>query len=167
MRTLIAALTASILATSAQAAAPCKLQVYFVDQDPTTNIRAAPSARATVVAKIDPASAVATWREARGAWFRVDSIIDYENDKPLFRGSGWVHSSVIGLSVGSGGGNDSPKLYAAPTTRSAVLQKLTPDGNMLDLLDCRGDWMKVRVDKKKVGWMPPLAQCANPFTTCS
>jgi SH3-like domain-containing protein len=165
MRQLVTGLLLLSIASSA-AAETCKLDVYFVDQDPTTNIRAAPSGQAKVVARVDPANAVATIREARGGWFRVDRVIDYENDKPLFRGSGWVHASVLGLSVGSGG-ESGPKLYAQPTTRSAVVQKLTPDGNILDLVDCRGDWVKVRVDKKKTGWMAPSAQCANPFTTCA
>lgn len=167
MRTTVGAmLMAMAMAAPAHGGSPvtsCAVSAYFVDQDPTTNVRAAPASTAKVIAKVDPANAVATIREARSGWFRVDSIIDYENDKPLFRGRGWVHGSVLGLSVGSG----EPKLYAEPSTHAMMLQRLTPDGNMLELIDCRGDWVKVRVDNTKMGWMASSSQCSNPFTTCS
>ena len=162
MRSCLAGL-ALLAASSGAVAAPCNFDAYFVDQDPLTNIRAAPSTSSAVIARVDPGPAVARLREHRDGWFRADSIIDYDTDKPLFTGSGWVHGSVIGISVAGG----DHRLRARPSRRSAAIQRLTPDGNMLDLLDCSGEWVKVRVDGRAVGWMAPDAQCANPFTTCS
>src|SRR3712207_2906389 len=129
MRLAVFTLAALGLAGSAGAAAsPCKLDVFFVDQDARTNIRAAPSSSAKVIARVDPEKAVATIVESRNGWFRTTRVTDFESDGLLYRGSGWLHASVLGLSVAGG---VTPRLYAAPSTRSAVLQKLTPDGNML------------------------------------
>ena len=37
---------------------------------------------------------------------------------------------------------------------------LTGDGNLIDLVDCKGRWVKAVVDKKATGWLAPDAQCS-------
>jgi hypothetical protein len=59
------------------------------------------------------------------------------------------------------------QLRSQPFKKSAGLMRLTPDGNVLDIVDCKGKWVKVIVDKQKTGWIAPDAQCSNPMTTCN
>jgi len=164
----VAAVAATIVAASAPAPPPaaaeqCSIELYFVDQDATSNIRAEPSGTASIVGRIDPSYTVARVVAARGDWFKISSVNDYEADKDVFVGSGWIHRSILGLSVAAG----NHWLTAKPDPKSKRLFKLTPDGNRLDPLDCQGEWVKVRADGKAVGWMERLAQCSNPLTTCS
>ncbi len=108
-----------------------------------TNVRAAPSSSAKVLMTIDSAAPVevhVTGRE--GNWYRLDRIDDVENDKPLHRGAAWVHGSQLVLSVAGG----DHRLYARPTKSSAVLMRLTVDGNALEVRDCEGSWVKMLVD---------------------
>lgn len=129
-----------------------------------TNVRAAPSASAKVVMTVDstaPYEVHVTGRQ--GNWYRVDRIVDAEQDKVLFRGSAWIHRSQIVLSVAGG----EHRLYSLPDRKSAVVMRLTPDGNLIDVVGCKGRWVKAIIDKQAAGWLAPDAQCSNPMTTCS
>lgn len=164
----------AIVAFAALAAAPapspaaakpaqCSVDLYSVDQDKVSNVRSAPSSDSAIEAKIDPSYAVLHVTGVSGNWFHVTRIDDADTDKRLFKGSGWVHRSLLGLSVASG----ENWLRGAPNAAARKLVKLTPDGNRLDPLDCKGEWLKVTVDGHATGWIDRAAQCSNPLTTCS
>ena len=129
-----------------------------------TNVRAGPSSSAKVVMSIEataPYEVHVTGRE--GQWYRVDRILDAERDKILFGGTAWIHRSQLVLSVAGG----EHRLYAGPNRKAPVVMRLTPDGNRIDVIDCKGGWVKAIVDRQATGWMAPDAQCSNPMTTCS
>ncbi|MGH6659590.1 MAG: SH3 domain-containing protein [Sphingomicrobium sp.] len=173
VRSLIAASLAALATVAAAApdkpagaaaSAPlCSVDLYVVDQDNFTNVRAQPDAKSKVEARIDPTYSVVRVTGVHGNWFRVSKIHDADNDMLLFEGDGWMHRSLLGLSVASG----ENWLMAEPNPAARKLLKLTPDGNRLEPLDCRGDWLKVTADGKATGWIAREAQCANPMTTCS
>ena len=134
------------------------------EQYTATNVRASPSPSARVLMTIESAAPLevhVTGRE--GHWYRVDRIIDAEQDKRLFSGTAWIHRSQLVLSVAGG----DHRLYAGPSRKSPVVMRLTPDGNLIDVVGCKGRWVKAIVDKQATGWMAPDAQCSNPMTTCS
>lgn len=149
--------------TAAALPAKCSVAFYFIDQDATTNIRSKPSGAAAVRATIDPATTVAHVVDSSNGWFRVDRVTNAENDAVLFRGDGWIHKSVLGLSVASG----EHWLRSLPAVRSKRLQKLVPDGSNLAPLSCSGGWVQVRVDGQATGWIDHATICENPLTTCS
>ena len=129
-----------------------------------TNVRAAPSSAAKVLMTIESAAPYevhVTGRE--GQWYRVDRVVDAEQDTRLFEGTAWIHRSQLVLSVAGG----DHRLYSSPSKSSARVMRLIPDGNHIDIIDCKGPWVKAIVDKSATGWMAPDAQCSNPMTTCS
>lgn len=173
VRSLIAAILAALASVAAalpdkpvSTAAPaplCSVDLYVVDEDNFTNVRAQPDSASKVEARIDPTYSVVRVTGVRGNWFRVSKIHDADNDMLLFEGDGWMHRSVLGLSVASGDN----WLMAEPALSARKVLKLTPDGNRLDPLDCQGEWLKVTADGKTTGWIAREAQCSNPMTTCS
>ena len=169
-RAVIAATSALALAGAApppgqpQPGAACDISAYVTDWDAHgLNIRSAPSASAPVLRVVSNAgSPVARITGWSGAWFRVSSIVEAENDVNLFQGDGWVHGSLLGLSVA----NADPRLYARPSVHSRALARLVPDETRLTLIGCAGNWAMVRA-AGRVGWLSPDGQCSNPLTTCS
>ena len=143
--------------------AQCSVKLYSVDQDKVSNVRLGPSSETEIEAKIDPSYAVLHVTGVSGNWFHVTRIEDAETDMKMFEGSGWVHRSLLGLSVASG----ENWLMNAPDAGATKVLKLVPDGNLLQPLDCKGEWLKVLVDGKSTGWIDRAAQCSNPMTTCS
>lgn len=164
VRELGAILLITAAASPAQAAQCDFMAATGDEQYSATNVRAAPSASAKVVMTIEAAAPVEVHvTEREGNWYRVDRIVDAEQDKQLFRGTAWIHRSQLVLSVAGG----DHRLYSLPDRKSAVVMRLTPDGNRIDVIGCKGRWVKAIVDKQASGWLPPDAQCSNPMTTCS
>jgi SH3-like domain-containing protein len=153
--------------SDARATVKCKLQAYVNDPDTTgTNVRAAPDRSAPVLQTIRPNdSVVVQITGSNGSWFEIARAeLVGDEEKVVFQGRGWIHSSVLGLDVGNNG-SGAPSLYAEPSKRSRALKRLTPDGDALKLLACQGDWVKVQTGGK-TGWLAAEGQCANPLTTC-
>jgi SH3-like domain-containing protein len=154
-------------AAPAMAEAPgvaCDISAMLEDPDPNgTNVRAAPSTGSRVL-RVIPVNdaAVASIRGQRGTWFRVASITDEVEGEALFRGDGWVHSSLLGLRVANG----DTRLFAAPNRRSRVLRTLEAEETPITLIGCSGQWAKVRAEGRE-GWLAPSGQCSNPLTTCA
>ncbi len=169
MRHIIAA-TMSLLAlagavpVAGQPRGPaCNISAYVLDRDARgLNVRAGPSANARVLQAVsNEGSAVARIIGQSGAWFRVSTITDAESDTILFRGDGWVHSSLLGVSVA----NADPRLYARPSRQSRAIARLIPEDSQVRLIGCSGDWFRVR-GAGRVGWLSRDGQCSNPLTTC-
>ena len=159
------AILLTLCAASPALAAQCDFMAATGDAQYTpTNVRSAPYPKAKVVMTIDSAAPVEVHAVGNsGDWYRIDRIVDAEQDKELFAGTAWVHRSQLVLSVAGG----DHRLYTRPTKAAPRIMRLIPDGNMLDVVGCRGSWVEVIVDKKTRGWMAPDAQCSNPMTTCS
>jgi SH3-like domain-containing protein len=147
------------------AAAPdraCDIHAYVIDDAHALEIRAAPSAEARVLATVAPDFGVAHVVGRRGGWFRVDGIVSDESDATLFAGNGWVSAAALGTDI-SGSGDRT--LYTAPRPDSAVAATPLPDGGGAALLDCAGEWAKVRFHDS-TGWLAPSGQCSSALTTC-
>ncbi len=97
------------------------------------------------------------------AWFEISKIVGVsDGDVTLFEGRGWVHSSLLDLSVAGG----VHKLRALPNKNSRALKNLTGDESEARPLSCQGTWMKIK-SGRSIGWLSRDGQCANPLTTCS
>ncbi len=157
------ALASAVPAVGQQRGATCSISAYVIDRDARgLNIRAAPSGSARVLQVVsNEGSAVARIVGQSGAWFRVSTITDAESDRNLFRGDGWVHASLLGVSVA----NADPRLYARPSRQSRALARLVPDDSQVTLVGCAGDWAQVRAGRR-LGWLSRGGQCSNPLTTC-
>lgn len=140
----------------------CNLRA-FAASSADLAVHAQPSPASPVLKLVPAEFAELDLREARDGWFRVATIEDAESDKPLFSGSGWVRSSALALDV-SGSGNR--RLYAEPSESGAGIPLAQTGGEPVDLIDCAGDWAKVRYGKQR-GWLAPSGQCSSALTTCS
>ena len=119
------ALASAAPATAQPPGARCDISAYVIDRDVGgLNVRAGPSTSSRVLRVVgNQGSAVARISGQRGAWFRVSTITDAESDSVLFRGDGWVHSSLLGLRVA----NADPRLYARPSRQSRPVTRLVPE----------------------------------------
>lgn len=170
MRHSILAMMSALAVTSAAPAIgqrqgpACDLSAYVIDRDARgLNVRAGPAATTRVLRVIsNEGSAVARLRGQQGAWFRVTAITDAESGTALFRGDGWVHASLLSLSVA----NADPRLYARPLRQSRALARLVPEATQVTLVGCAGGWARIRA-AGRIGWLSPGGQCSNPLTTCA
>jgi SH3-like domain-containing protein len=152
---------------NAQTRVACAMSAYVTDPDPKgTNVRSGPNRGAPVVKTLSNASeTVVKITGYSGGWFEISRAETVGDDeKVVFQGRGWMHSSVLGLSVGNNGYGP-PALYAEPSKRSRVLKRLKPDEDAVKLLACKDDWAKVQFGNL-TGWLSSEGQCANPLTTC-
>jgi hypothetical protein len=166
MKTLATAALALIcLAAPARAAETvCNINVDVTDTDPKgTNVRATPGGK--IVASL-PAQANDDWIEVHvigqdGDWFLIDSAKAVGDDeKPIFRGRGYLHKSVVGTS----GLQNGTTIWTDHDAASRPLDPSAMGDQAVTLLGCWHDFAKVRV-KKGDGWTKGL--CLNQRTTCA
>ena len=159
------ALAGAVPAAGQPRGATCDMTAYQagIAHSGQLNVRAAPAVRGRLLrALAGEISPVATISGQSGAWFRVSLIVDYEDEeRVLFRGDGWVHSSNLALSIA----NADPRLYARPSRQSRPIARLVPDRSSVTLIGCSGTWAQVRF-RRQVGWLSRGGQCSNPLTTC-
>src|SRR5690606_24062335 len=79
----------------------------------------------------------------RGEWVQVR---DFEKD------TGWVHRSLTGKSKPMAVKAKVANMRAAPRTNARVAGKLQ-HGDMVRTLERRGDWVRVRQENGKTGWV--------------
>lgn len=141
----------------------CNMTAFVIDQDPRgLNVRAGPSTGARLLQVVrNQNAAVAQLTGQSGTWFHISGLTDAETGATLFRGDGWVHASLLGISVA----NADPRLYARPARQSRALARLVPDLTQVTLIGCSGDWARVRSGRRE-GWLSRDGQCSNPLTTC-
>jgi SH3-like domain-containing protein len=170
---VVFSLAASVGAQSGRV--DCNFSTYLEDEDTNpdngTNIRAKPDRNSAIIRTLggknndEVTSADGVVVKVTGfsnGWFEVSRVEQVgDSDKVLFEERGWLHSSLLGMSVG---GAD-PRLYAEPRHKSRILMKLKVDESPLKLLACQGEWVKVETGGK-IGWLSPGGQCGNPLTTC-
>lgn len=152
-----------------KAAIKCDVEAYrsgFAGGDSKTSIiRVAPNKNSVVLRNVTTTDEVVysiTGSDGKG-WFEISKIVGVSNgDNILFTGRGWVHSSLLDLSVAGG----IHKLRALPNKNSRAVKRLTADVSEALPLSCQGTWMKIK-SGKTIGWLSRDGQCANPLTTCS
>lgn len=148
----------------------CNVKTYRAgiadDKLKTSIVRAQPDKNSSIVKTVTTKEEVVFYISGSddNGWFEISKIESTggEVDETLFAGRGWIHSSLVDLSVANG----DAKLYAEPKKKSRVLKKLVADESEARPIACQGDWMKIK-SGKSIGWLSPDGQCANPLTTCS
>ncbi len=147
-----------------QAKTSCNFSTYIQDEDTSgTNIRARADKNSSILKTIkNNTDAVANITGFSNGWFEISSVENVgDDDTVLFTGRGWMHPSILGMSVANG----DPRLYAEPKKKSKIVMKLKPDESPLKLIGCQGSWVKVE-SGGKIGWLSSEGQCGNPLTTC-
>ncbi|HEY4141059.1 MAG TPA: hypothetical protein VGM57_06585 [Pseudolabrys sp.] len=158
------------LATVARAAdrQACNVAVDITDTDPKgTNVRSTPGG-AVITSLKNPTSDgwIAVHITAQlGDWFEIDraNLIDANSspdDKVIFRGKGYLHKSVLGVS----GLQNGAAIYTDHDIKSSPIELHAAGDQQVDLLGCWGEFLKVHV-KKGIGWTKEA--CTNMNTTCS
>jgi hypothetical protein len=165
---LILAAVAPGAVCSAQTVA-CDAKLNVTDQDPAgLNVRASPGGAILTALK-----AKGKWVQVHvtgqsGEWARIDDATEIDDetgggDKPLFRATGWVAFSKLGIEELNGIAviRDAPAEDARP-----LLKIQEGDESKLPhatVLGCSGEFLKVRVGAI-VGWTRDY--CSNQLTTC-
>jgi hypothetical protein len=134
----------------------CNIGGWSVDPDPAgQNVRAGPSVQARVVGRLAPYAALrggpvgpygSTFAiiAASNGWFYIDTV-----SNPVIRGGrvdyvtspvrGWINSRFIQFTILSEVG------FAEPSTRARQVWTGDPRPAVARLIDCRGEWARVRL----------------------
>ncbi|WP_333824316.1 SH3 domain-containing protein [Pinisolibacter sp.] len=186
----LAALGATVPSVAAEVAPPadrCDFRAWSKDPDPAgLDVRTAPRADATVIARLPPPRVVDGEKLAvefhvlggTGGWLLIEKAEygDYGTGaKKVFSGRGWVAASLVDVGV------QDEKVRVGPTTGASLVDEPHPAGDGNDeflslgrILGCRDHWIEMegefRVEQKKPGrpvrgWVTGL--CGNQVTTCN
>lgn len=170
MKLLLCAIPLSLwplgsLDAAAPATTACNVTVSVIDPDPKgANVRKMPGG--DVAATLRTPRTGDDWIEVHvvgqaGDWFAIDRA-DLVGDarKTIFRGSGYMHRSVLGA---DGLVNGEP-IRSSPAISSPQILSSEGGDQQAYLLACSGDFVKIRV-RGGVGWTKAL--CLNQRTTCA
>ncbi|HWG05320.1 MAG TPA: hypothetical protein VG271_09940 [Beijerinckiaceae bacterium] len=162
----------SILALSANPCAhaastqSCNAIVDITDADPKgTNVRATPGGAILSALKNPGEGWIAVHLTGQqGDWYAIDraNLIDAGGSmegRVIFRGTGWLHTSVVGISGVQAGGT----IFRDHDAKSAPIEHAGGD-ETVDLLGCWEEFLKVHVEKG-TGWTKQV--CTNMNTTCA
>jgi len=99
-----------------------------------------------------------------GDWFEIDGANLVDADQPggksIFRGKGYLHRSVLGVSGMQNGGT----IYADHDSKSRPVDPHASGDQRVDLLGCWEEFLKVHA-RKGTGWTKQA--CTNMNTTCN
>ncbi len=145
----------------------CNVDVDITDTDPKgTHLRATPGGRIvkTLTASGDGWNAVHVVAQLND-WFEISEarLLDPalpSGEKIVFRGKGYLHRSVLGVS----GLQNGATIYRSLQDRTRPLDPAAPGDQPVDLLGCSGEFLHVHVAKGS-GWTKQA--CLNMLTTCS
>lgn len=143
----------------------CNGIVDITDTDPKgANVRAAPGGTIITALRI----ATEGWIQVHvtgqiGDWYEIDRADLFPAGssavKVLFRGRGYLHKSLVGVSGLMGG----MPIYRDHDDKSPPLDPGAQGDQPVDLLGCWGDFLKLRT-AFGVGWT--RRACTNMLTTC-
>ncbi len=137
----------------AQTSTKCDVKTYIEDRDPNgTNIRAAPDKDSKVLQRIKNDDVIVRVTGFSDGWFEISAAEDIGGDT-LFKGRGWIHSSLLGIGIAEG----DARFYAQPKKNSRVLMRLKPEESAVKLIACQNDWVKIQTGGK-TGWLAPAGQ---------
>ena len=153
------------------ATTPCRATLDIADQDPAgLNVRTSPGGPIITALKaqgrwveVEVTGQDGAWAHIKSATMQADENDNVDNAGPIWKGSGWVAFSKLGVSEF----DSRARFYAAPSSKSKLVlslesyhdQGVDPDA----VLGCDGDWLKVKI-KGVVGWTDTW--CTNQLTTC-
>jgi len=140
----------------------CDASVDVTDTDPAgTHVRSAPAGAVIATLKSSQNGWVSVHLAAQlGDWYEINSasLVDSQRSGTLFRGKGYMHKSMLGVS----GLQNGARLYIDHDGKRPLVSHLAGDQPVI-LLGCRGPFLKVRVGKYS-GWTREA--CTNMNTTC-
>lgn len=145
----------------------CSFYATVADKDPKgLNVRSAPTSRVNnVVSQVYYDNMVSVSDCNDKGWCKITSNENFGEPRP--RGAkpfkaGWVYGKYLNTDTNESARN----FYKAYSKTSPVVQ--TRMGGGLQVLQCEGNWVKVRDPKNgKIGWLAPGDHCGNPVTTCA
>jgi hypothetical protein len=176
---------ALLMLAAVPAEAPCALQGWSTDADPTgLRVRAGPAISAREIGRLpaaidgdDPHAPEFDIVDARGGWVKIANATDSDNPgtpRPVFAGTGWVHGSRVGFSLQTEKGRAGPSVHAPVLVESEAFFG-GAGGAALPILGCSGGWLRLRYTLPADA---PLAKgprtgeawfggvCGNQHTTC-
>lgn len=162
------ALATLLIAFAAPAlAAPCDIWAYVTDPDPNgLNIRGGPGTNHRIVGVIkkDSHESIVHITEMKNGWARLDRAEGHESGN-VFNTKGWVSMKLVAISTRGYDGKGVPA-RKVPGRTNKISGKF-PSEDEVQLLDCRGDWARIRDRKGTEGWLDPNDSCATALTYCN
>jgi hypothetical protein len=147
----------------------CNVDVNVMDTDPAgTNLRAGPGGK--VVNRLRVSGSGDAWISVHaiaqlGDWIEIDGARLNDpalpsGEKPLYRGHGYLHRSMLGFD----GLQNGTAIYSDHDTASRPIDDDAPGDQKVTFLGCWHDFFHIRV-AKGVGWTH--GACLNMLTTCA
>ena len=142
----------------------CDFQAYIIDLDPKgTNVRDAPKGH--VIATLphrpdDPDIITVRVTGHRNKWL---SVVLHDGRE------GWIFGELVGVSLRNYGPGSVTGLRTRPDPDSPAEGDIFGD-EVVSIIGGEGKWALVQYRHPKgfvmTGWLDPVLQCPNPYTTC-
>ncbi len=147
----------------------CSVEVNVMDPDPAgANLRASPGGK--ILRRLRANGSSDSWVSVHataqlGDWIEIDSarLNDPElpsGKKPLYRGRGYLHRSILGFD----GLQNGTVIYSEHDLISRPIDDNAAGDQKVTFLGCWNDFFHIRVAKGE-GWTH--GACLNMLTTCS
>lgn len=123
----------------------CSTNAYVIDPvKQGLNIRRQPTLSGQIMGRL-PKNTEVNILGIQDQWALI-SVINPRSQRVAFRGEGWVHSSLLGVSS-SGYRLKSVSLYNRPSLRSGVAAQISPNKST-KILECNGKWLRVETKNR-------------------
>lgn len=142
----------------------CDFTAYIIDPDPKgANVRDAPEGK--VIATLphrpdDPALITVDVRGHKNKWL---SVVLHDGRK------GWIFGEPVGVSLRNYAPGDVAALRTRPSPDAPAIGDIFGDEEV-SVIGGEGEWALVQYRHPKghilTGWLDPVKQCANPYSTC-
>ena len=156
---------------------PCDVFLYVMGCDTSgTNLRDAPNGTAMLVLT-DNISIMhyLTLCDYSEGWFKIKKIyaeytgMDQEDLGLTVDGELWIHNSLLETGLRHDSKNYIP-IFKAPDNKSQVMHSITMEYEGYTFIGCKNGWLKCLFTEGELtgatGWLAPVNQCSNPYTTC-
>ena len=142
----------------------CDFKAYIIDPDPKgANVRDAPGGK--IIATLphrpdDPALITVSVTGHKNKWL---SVLLHDGRK------GWVFGELVGVSLRNYAPGDVAALRTKPSSDAPATGDIFGDEEV-SIIGGEGKWALVQYRHPKghvlTGWLDPVKQCANPYSTC-
>lgn len=139
----------------------CNITAYVVDTDKNgLNVRSGAAKTFKSLGKIMPDTdgVMLEIIGATGGWLLIEKA-ETLSAADTFGEKGWVFAPMLGMST-----RGKSKLYSKANAKSRPVATVPTEAEVV-ILDCMGDWVKVKYGNRQ-GWLSPDNQCGSPVTTC-
>lgn len=142
----------------------CDFYAYIIDPDPKgTNVRSAPGGAVIAVLPHRPENSDIITVKVTGHKKGWLSVILHDGKK------GWIFGKMLGMSLRNYAPDSVTSLRCRPDGDSPSLGDIFRDDEVA-LLGGEGEWALVEYTLPDggviTGWLDPMKQCANPYSTC-